>query len=71
VSPLYSTKSTSEFSDLLDEDELKEHYKRKSKFANRPCVCGSGKKYKHCCSPQTRNSKQEEEEWKKYEEEWT
>ena len=29
---------------------VKPHPKRTSKAANQPCVCGSGKKYKNCCS---------------------
>ena len=30
---------------------VKPHPKRTSKAANQPCVCGSGKKYKNCCTP--------------------
>jgi hypothetical protein len=47
-----------------------EHPERKSKAANQPCVCGSGKKYKNCCSPLTLNQKQEDAEWEAYEKEW-
>ena len=33
----------------------KGHYVRKSAAANQPCVCGSGKKYKRCCSLLTKD----------------
>jgi hypothetical protein len=41
---------------------------RKSKNANAPCPCGSGKKYKKCCALINPNEKQEIEQWEK---EWT
>eukprot|EP00470_Lotharella_oceanica_P007639 CAMPEP_0170179400 /NCGR_PEP_ID=MMETSP0040_2-20121228/17491_1 /TAXON_ID=641309 /ORGANISM="Lotharella oceanica, Strain CCMP622" /LENGTH=143 /DNA_ID=CAMNT_0010423439 /DNA_START=53 /DNA_END=484 /DNA_ORIENTATION=+ len=49
-------------------EQLQEHYERKSKAANKPCVCGSGKKYKKCCGRPGKKLKEEFDEW---EEEWT
>ena len=54
----------------IGSSEQKEHYARKSKAANQPCVCGSGKKYKNCCSPLTVSDKQLEAEWAEWEDEW-
>mmetsp|Transcript_20162 Transcript_20162/g.30200 ORF Transcript_20162/g.30200 Transcript_20162/m.30200 type:complete len:178 (+) Transcript_20162:97-630(+) len=51
-------------------EKLRAHYERKSKAANKPCVCGSGRKYKKCCGRRglTARNKSEFKEW---EEEWT
>jgi len=56
--------------DLTEGTPAREHYQRKSKAANQPCVCGSGKKYKNCCSPLTASDSQIEREWEEYEREW-
>lgn len=42
------------------------HFKRKSKAANKPCVCGSGRKYKKCCLglDQEGAVNEEYEQWK-------
>jgi hypothetical protein len=56
--------------DLVDAAPTKEHYLRPSKAANRPCVCGSGRKYKVCCSPLTASEKMIDAEWQAYEKEW-
>jgi hypothetical protein len=50
---------------------LPQHYERASKNANKPCICGSGKKYKNCCSKLTAPSKTQIEELKQWENEWT
>ena len=47
-----------------------DHPTRKSKMANSKCVCGSGKKYKVCCSPLTVSDKTLDREWEEWEEEW-
>lgn len=49
---------------------LADHPARKSKMANSKCVCGSGKKYKVCCSPLTVSDKTLDREWEEWEEEW-
>lgn len=49
---------------------LADHPQRKSKMANTPCVCGSGKKYKVCCSPLTVSDKALDREWDEWEQEW-
>eukprot|EP00466_Bigelowiella_natans_P000893 jgi/Bigna1/88251/estExt_fgenesh1_pg.C_290170 len=51
-------------------ENLREHYERKSKNANKPCVCGSGRKYKKCCGKKI-SSRQEKEDFSKWEDEWT
>jgi hypothetical protein len=51
--------------------ELKNHYARASKSANQPCVCGSGKKYKRCCSLNSKPNPRQEAEFQKWEKEWT
>ena len=33
----------------LPSSRMRPHYDRSSKAANKPCVCGSGRKYKKCC----------------------
>jgi hypothetical protein len=50
---------------------LGEHYARPSKAANQPCVCGSGRKYKNCCSPLTASEKQVNKDMEEWEKEWT
>lgn len=50
--------------------QLAEHPQRKSKMANAKCVCGSGRKYKNCCSPLTVSDKTLDKEWEEWEEEW-
>lgn len=48
-------------------------YKRKSKMANQPCACGSGKKYKNCCSSATAHTPAQpavDDEYEKWQEEW-
>lgn len=52
------------------EAKTKEHFKRASKAANLPCVCGSGKKYKKCCSTSTMG-KRDTQEYEKWANEWT
>lgn len=49
---------------------FKEHYKRKSKAANQPCVCGSGKKYKKCCFILKADSNSIDQEYEQWKEEW-
>lgn len=46
------------------------HFLRKSKNANKTCVCGSGRKYKHCCSPLTVNRAKEAAELAEWKREW-
>jgi len=60
-----------ETEDQEEETGLKEHYRRKSKAANKPCICGSGKKYKHCCSLLTLNESKAKKEMEEWEKEWT
>ena len=44
---------------------VKPHPKRTSKAANQPCVCGSGKKYKNCCTParESERALEQERDW--------
>eukprot|EP00455_Lapot_gusevi_P040232 TRINITY_DN4543_c0_g1_i1.p1 TRINITY_DN4543_c0_g1~~TRINITY_DN4543_c0_g1_i1.p1 ORF type:complete len:158 (-),score=12.64 TRINITY_DN4543_c0_g1_i1:195-668(-) len=50
----------------VDDSKAPQMPKRLSKLANKPCPCGSGKKFKKCCSPQTGikgNENDEEDDW--------
>ncbi len=44
--------------------------KRNSKHANKPCPCGSGKKFKHCCSNARAATSKQKEEFAKWQAEW-
>jgi hypothetical protein len=47
------------------------HYKRASARANAPCVCGSGKKYKKCCSLRTGTGKDKaDKDYQSWEKDW-
>ena len=51
--------------------QLPSHHKRSSKYANKPCICGSGIKYKKCCSLDTSMTKAQQIKYKQWEQEWT
>eukprot|EP00472_Partenskyella_glossopodia_P013676 CAMPEP_0197516690 /NCGR_PEP_ID=MMETSP1318-20131121/1592_1 /TAXON_ID=552666 /ORGANISM="Partenskyella glossopodia, Strain RCC365" /LENGTH=121 /DNA_ID=CAMNT_0043065617 /DNA_START=274 /DNA_END=636 /DNA_ORIENTATION=- len=50
-------------------ENFAEHYERRSKAANKPCVCGSGRKYKKCCG-KAGMSRKEKQDLDKWEEDW-
>jgi preprotein translocase subunit SecG len=69
--PIIANNSSSNNNSNQANKQFAEHYDRASKHANKPCVCGSGKKYKNCCSKLTAPSKQQINEMKQWEDEWT